>query len=301
MTIWTMPKHLPTELLLLIARSLKAEDVVANMSLLMICKSWYHEIRPKLFEAMRISDVNVDKSPPARQELFEKLQKNLVQLDFQLVQLERKYSRMTTDSSSVVVDRRTRMDYLSRQLYNLADFLRGCKENRIIRLRLDPSLLCGYYQGSTQILTRLDACKTIILSAGPNITELVLHLFEQTEFDDVHKCSVIAKRLPTLRVLDLCLGGMCDKFVDLQSKYRGFDRLERIIIRLSVAVNRCTFQCGYFFRGVLSLRRRMVHLTKRLAQRSESIKTAKVVWHQSRAVLHVEDCISGKTWDEEID
>ena len=298
---------LPTEIQLLVLKSFKVEDILANMNILTVCRLWYNEAQPKLYKEMRITDKNIDKSPPIEEHSYQKLQTHLLRLDFRVYHSYRHYFSMVTSPSYPGLN--DQMDWLSCRLNMLAKFLKGCERNRILCLRVDHDLLDDFFQNFSTVLSRLDAIARILLSPGQNLTELVVHAFERSKevlngetLGQLHKCPIIAHHLPMLRVLKVCLGSICTGIVDFRKKDVIFDRLQIIEIRLNDTCGDCAYHCMEPFKSFSELRRSIIRLTKGVVKRSESIKTAMVIWHRFEdGVLQAKCCISDKIYSKNLE
>ena len=339
-------QDLPTELLVKILDYIGADQLRdANLALIYLFKRWYHAAQVILMKEVYIKVKNLEKFPPRSSELLRTLLTTIVSANINLVHPhktvpsqekieEKKDQKLGSHESendeklnheTEILATATWSGWVHAQIRRINNFLSKCnslKEVSFQSIVILPEDAAISYLSSEKIVSgtpTLDHNLTTLTSLS-NLTSLTICYFGLPDVEgSEHLCTTLATRLLTLRHLDLALGKICSRILEIPSNsatsseasetttkststpcpsYMATSKLQKIIVRLSTKElesqqSHMATSCDITERsGFPRLRYSMIRAMKALVQATPSIVTAKLVWiGVLDNQLHVQDFI----------
>ncbi len=197
---------LPTEILALVLRFVGAEQFRASLDRLTVSKQWYRIAQSVLVEGttdFKLSGRNLHKFPPSLSWMRNVLKSRLVRLHVHFTGIDATESHLTSSPQDDPWDpHHAWRDRLSDRLVIVSDFASQCRELRSLHLTAGRVLAGSTFLGTLSIDRLLTATST-------SLAELVINTANASFEGQGHVCATIARRIPTLRRLDLFLSKIC--------------------------------------------------------------------------------------------
>ena len=337
-------QDLPTELLVKILDYIGADQLRhAGLARIYLFKRWYHAALVIVMKEVYVKVKNLELFPPQSSERMRTLSATIIRIDINLAypyksvpskeEMEEKKdqwlgSHKSEDEEKLDHEKKTLAiatwsTWAQAQVSRINDFLSKCSNLKEVSFQSTSSLPENAL--ASNLISEDIICGLLILDHNlaaltnlSNLTSLTICCLALPEIEgSEHLCTTLAARLLTLRHLDLALGRICSRVIEMPDisatsseasetaaksastpcpSLMATSKLQRVIIRLSIKElesqqSHMAASCHIVERsGFPTLRYSMTRAMKALVKATPSVMTAKLVWTgESDNQVHVQD------------